>query len=104
MLIANKEELDLGTLKFGVPYSFKYVLTNNSEESITITKLILGCNSCTKAYCERSVVGPHESTDINVTFTPGSTGMNLKKISVQYTSGGKLMRGLELKFKAKINV
>lgn len=103
MLVANQQELDLGRLKFGQPYSFKYVLTNKSDSEVKITKLVVGCASCTKAYTETPIVRAGGSTEVNATFTPGSTGPANKNISVAYTTGGHPSAALILKFRAIVD-
>lgn len=75
---------DLGRIKFGKPYSFKYILKNNGNKELKITKLSVGCTSCTKASTTTDRLGPTEETTINVVFTPGTVGRNRKNINVAY--------------------
>ena len=103
MLVPDNKEMHLGNLKFGQPYNFKYSLKNTSAEEVKITKLIVGCSSCTTANTSNSIVAPGESTDINVTFTPGSTGATTKAVNVSYTVGGKPAPAFALKFKAVVD-
>jgi hypothetical protein len=96
MLVADNQEKDLGTLKFGKAHNFTYNLTNNSTSSVQITKLVKGCGSCTKASINHSSISPNSNAIINVEFTPGSTGINKKTIQVLYNDN----QNLTLSFKA----
>ena len=98
MLVAKKQEIDLGTLPFGKPHSFNFEVTNTGKEDITITKVVLGCSACTQADIENHFLKPKDSTNVKVIFTPGSTGINNKSISLGYGS-----TVLKLKFKAIVN-
>lgn len=98
MLVAKNQEIDLGNLRFGVPHKFDFELINKSVKEINITKIILGCHACTQAELLKNKIGPNEETTIKVIFTPGSTGVNNKSISVIYGT-----TVLKLKFKAIVN-
>lgn len=98
MLTAKEQEIDLGTLPFGKPKVFSYELTNKGNETVRITKISVGCHACTKAEMPKPIVEPGETVLLNVTFTPGSTGVNRKAVSLQY---GKTV--LKLKFKSIVN-
>lgn len=99
MLRADHTEISLGKLKFGQPHTFKYVLTNSSEKTVIITKLVAGCSACTKAYTSRSYLKPGDSSDINVIFTPGSIGRQSKSIDVVYDN----INTVKLKFTAEVD-
>lgn len=103
MLSVNQHDINLGTLKFGVPHHFKYVITNNYTKDVIINRLVLGCKSCTVATIEKNTIKPGESTNINVVFTPGSTGINSKKISVAHQVDGVFMPSFDVTFKAMVN-
>lgn len=91
MLTVDKQEIDLGNLKYGKGYNFKYNLYNNSSNIININKIVKGCGSCTKAFIDKNIIKPNESAVINVEFTPGSTGINRKTIQVLYNSSDNLI-------------
>jgi len=102
MLIANQQEIYLGDLKFGSPYSFKFIVKNASSQPIKINKLVVGCGSCTTAATTKSNLLPGETSNIDVTFTPGSTGAQSKNVSVDYSEGDAHMPALILKFRAQV--
>lgn len=99
MLTVNQTDIDLGQLRFGQPHKFKYIVTNNSTDSLIINKLVTGCSSCTKAYTSKTYLKTGESSDINVTFTPGTTGNQLKTLNVIYNN----INELALKFRAHVD-
>lgn len=99
MLKVKNQEIDLGNLRFGNPHNFFFEVSNDSKDTIYITKIILGCNACTRASMEKSSVAPGETVKLNVTFTPGSTGINNKSITIVYSGTSQI----KLKFKAFVN-
>lgn len=102
MLKANQQDVNLGNLKFGVPRNFKYILTNDYDTNLKINGLTLGCQSCTKAKVSKTELKPGESTEVDVIFTPGSTGINEKRVIVEYMTD-RVKPGLTLTFKAIVN-
>lgn len=101
MLTPDQQDKDLGTLKFGSPYIFTYNLTNASDKPANIVKLSVGCSSCTTVRIDKQTINPGERGVLTATFTPGSTGINLKNISLAYNINGIPMN-LVLKFKANV--
>lgn len=99
MLEPNQHVISLGDLKYGQPYSFKYSLKNTSENPVTVNKVMVGCGSCTNANLQKSVISPGEEADLNVIFTPGSTGLQQKAITIQYDD----IQSIMLKFTATVN-
>lgn len=93
MLVAKEPLKELGKVKFGKDTKFTFCLENDGHNTITINKLIVGCNSCTKAYVKKTSLQSGESTLIEVTFTPGSLGAQKKFITVRWneTNDLKLM-------------
>ena len=98
MLIATKNDLSLGELKFGKPHNFTYTIENQSDSDVTISKLQIGCTACTSATIDKYSLKPKEKAVVSVIFTPGSTGIQSKRITVKSSS-----KDLELKFKATVN-
>ena len=88
---------DLGTLKFGKPYNFNFIVKNDSRDSVELKKLSVGCTSCTKATCPVTTVGPTEEAIINVVFTPGTMGKQRKSVVVQYND-----TSLKMEFTANV--
>ncbi len=103
MLQPNQEQLDLGTLKFGVPHNFTYTLTNTSDKVVNIDKVHVGCASCTTVSLNKTKASPGEDILINGVFTPGSTGINMKNVSIDYIINDIPLH-LPLKFKANVIV
>lgn len=103
MLTAFKEEINLGNIRFGQPYDFVYEVENDSNEEIRVQKVVLSCGSCTKASINKQKIEPKGSAMVNATFTPGSTGVQSKKISVVYKDSQEQQKTLDLKFKATVS-
>lgn len=101
MLTPDQQDKNLGTLKFGKPHNFTYTLTNLGGNTANIVKLSMGCSSCTTAGINTNKVEPGQTATVSATFTPGSTGLNAKNISVAYNINGVPLN-LVLKFKANV--
>jgi hypothetical protein len=99
MLQPNQHLISLGDLKYGQPYSFKYSLKNASEQPITVNRVMVGCGSCTTANIHKLSISPGEETDLDVVFTPGSTGIQRKGITIQYNDTDSVV----LNFTASVN-
>ena len=84
MLVAVDTVKDLGKVKKGKAYPFQFTLKNNSETTITIDRISVGCGSCTKASTSKVSIGPGDTSKIDVIFTPGSTGTQQKFVNVQW--------------------
>lgn len=98
MLVAKDNPKNLGKVKFGKPHSFTFCLENNGNQTITVDKLVVGCNSCTKASLKKTIIRPSESVLLDVVFTPGSLGDQKKFITVKW---GGLVNDLKLAFTAQ---
>lgn len=96
MLIPDKQLIDLGRVKYGIPHTFNYTLTNSGSKDAVIKRLQVSCSSCTVASTKKRRVPPGESTEILVTFTPGTISKQLKHIDVLYDD-----TGLRLEFKGE---
>ena len=90
MLTTQEPTKNLGRLKYGKATGFLFNILNASQTDAEITKIVVGCGSCTKASTLKTKLGPNESTDINVVFTPGSTGAQKKHITVRYNADSVL--------------
>lgn len=103
MLKVNQQEIKLGTVKLKQDTKFKFVLTNTSEAPVAIAKIVLGCQACTRASVAKVLLASNESVDLNVVFTPNSTGLAAKEITVRaVTPEGKPLEPLSLKFTAQV--
>jgi len=99
MLTALEKDIDLGPLKYGEPFTFRYTLINRGDSSVFIKKLIKQCNSCTEAHTSTTQLDPYGRGLISVTFTPGHIGPTTKSISVMYNND----KELKLTFKANVH-
>lgn len=99
MLRAHEQDIDLGALKYGVPFTFRYTLYNTGPETVVITKLIKQCHSCTEAQTSTMQISPGDPGYISATFTPGHLGSTKKSISVLYNND----QVLKLTFKADVH-
>lgn len=102
MLTTTNNPMNLGPLQFGQPYNFKYTLFNEGEEVVTVTQIIVGCGSCTTASMNQSNIPPNGKADLFVIFTPGSTGIQSKGITVQYKTANGEGESLPLTFRASV--
>lgn len=99
MLTTNNKELQLGDIKFGIPYEFSYKLYNISEQDVIINNIVEGCKSCTKTTISKNIIPSGGYAYLNVVFTPGTLGKTMKGISIIYNSDIEL----KLTFRANIN-
>lgn len=90
MLISHEPTRDLGSLKFGKPNTFTFLVKNDGTDQLEITKLVVGCGSCTTATTHKTKLEPQEEIPINVTFTPGRTGKQTKHVTVRYNADSTL--------------
>lgn len=84
MLITKEPSRSLGKLKYGKPTNFLFQVQNQGTSPIKIDKLVVGCGSCTKAKIQKTLLQPEETVNVDVTFTPGSTGLQTKHITIRY--------------------
>lgn len=98
MLTVKTNPINLGDVKFGVKNTFVFNLKNTSNKTIIINKLLVGCTSCTKASTSLFILDPGTETNIDVEYTPGSTGRTSKYVYVTYDTD----KELKLEFKANV--
>ena len=87
MLQAVSNEFSLGSVPLNAVRNFKYTVINTSDKLITINKLTVSCGTCTKASMDTAQIPPNGKADVNVIYTPNSTGLNRKRISIDYNVG-----------------
>lgn len=63
------EKQELGTVIYGEVETTNFTLTNYTPLPLSITRVSTSCG-CTKASVQSNVVGPYESTVVNVSFDP----------------------------------
>ena len=61
--------LDLGTVIYGEVAQTEFILTNNTNQTVNLTRVSTSC-SCTQAKAEKLQLAPYESTKIKVSFDP----------------------------------
>lgn len=98
MLTTTNNPRDLGSISFGTPYNFTYILKNEGNESVEINSLVVDCGACTKAGMNKSILSSGDEGIVEVTFTPGSTGINRKAVRVYWTPSGGSQKELKLVF------
>jgi hypothetical protein len=98
MLTTSEPTKNLGKLKFGRPVPFNFQIKNETNRRVEITKIVVGCGSCTKAQIIKTKLEPEEESTISVVFTPGSTGQQKKHITVKYDADSVL----KLEFTAEV--
>lgn len=103
MLTVDESVKQLGVLQYGKTYNFTYLLTNDYERQVTIKKVIAGCHSCTTTSVDNKQLAPGEQTNLNVSFTPGALGANLKSLTVLFNTGSIQRPNLHLQFKSTVN-
>lgn len=91
MLTTKDSPIDLGDIPFGKPTNFSFTVKNEGRVPIEITKLWVGCASCTKATTHKAKLADGECTTINVVFTPGTIGKQQKNVQVQW-NGNQVLR------------
>ena len=100
MSLTTQEPIkSLGEIRFGKSTSFKYSVTNEGSNPLEITKIVVGCGSCTKASTTKTKLLPGETSEIDVQFTPGSIGSQKKYITVKYDD----IQVLSLQFTADVH-
>lgn len=82
---------NLGALKFGKPYKFNFIVKNEGGKGVNVTKLSVGCTSCTKAEMKNKYIGPAEEGIIDIEFTPGVLGKNRKSVTLVTDDGNLKM-------------
>ncbi len=100
MLNVDQPIINLGTLKLEEPHIFQYTVTNMSNKPVKIKGLSVGCGSCTVAYMSKHIINPNDSDIIHVTFTPNSTGLNHKNVTLSYFESEE--ESTKMSFKAEV--
>jgi hypothetical protein len=87
MLKIINNNIKLNGLTLGNKVQFSVELKNESLEEINIWQVKPGCGDCTSVILEKAILGVGETTFLNVTFTPKSTGSYPKIIKMIYKIG-----------------
>lgn len=87
-MILDRNEVNLGKMKFGETKSFNVVIKNNYPEKVKINTVTKSC-TCTTASLEGlSELFPNQQTLLAVSVTPGSTGAFSRQASVHFIREG----------------
>jgi hypothetical protein len=86
MLTLSEYQRDLGKIRIHQPKSFTINIINPTDHDIEITEIRRGCGKCTQARVDSTIVKANSFVPLHVTFTPDSTGINRKSISINKQS------------------
>lgn len=82
MLTLSENQRDLGKIRINQPKSFTVSIINPTDHDIQITEVRRGCGKCTQARIDTTTVMANSSIPLHITFTPDSTGINRKSITI----------------------
>lgn len=84
MLELSTNNFAFGQIRINNPVSVTVQLINNTDKDIEISSIKRGCGSCTQAFMENGVtkVKAHSKEPLKVVFTPNSTGINRKSVTI----------------------
>ena len=85
MLITK--EYNFGTLEFGKTYNKDFTLSNDTNQTITITKVINGGCTCVVSKVIKTIVRPGDTSSLSVSITPGSKGIFRRSPIITYKVG-----------------
>lgn len=74
MILNLPTTIDFGQMSFGNSYSRSYIINNTTDSILEIKDLGRSC-TCTEVSASKTLIKPKEQGIINVTVTPGSTGI-----------------------------
>lgn len=82
MLKFSENNKDLGKLRMGQPKAFTVQVVNPTANDLPITTIKRGCGKCTQARMEVDKVKAYSSAPLHIVFTPDSTGLNIKSVTI----------------------
>lgn len=82
----------LGEVKLNYPTVFNVIVTNRGSEDIKIYEIFAGCQSCTTVSITKPLVGANDNTNVNIVFTPKTTGVHDKTVTLKYKLGNEEAR------------
>lgn len=86
MLKLSENQRDLGRIRIHQPKSFTINIVNPTDHDIEVTDIRRGCGKCTQARIDTNVVKANSSIPLHITFTPDSTGINRKSVTINRQS------------------
>lgn len=81
MIKAEKDSVDLGTVKYGEKKNAVFKVTNRGDSPLIIRDVRTSCG-CTNASWDKHPVKPGKTTEISVVFEPNSLGKFIKSIDI----------------------
>lgn len=95
VVVWKAEVIDAGKVEQGVPKTFEFVMTNESDKEVVITSVKASCG-CTASDYTRGVIKPHENGVVKAVFNAAVKGPFTKTVTV-YTSLDEAPKVLTLK-------
>lgn len=95
------ENINLGTIQSNKKHNFVALIRNDKEFPITITKLKVGCSSCTEAKVRKNIIEVKEDVLMDVMYKPFSIGTHEKTITIFYTENNVQLQYVFI-FNAKV--
>jgi hypothetical protein len=83
----SEENFDFGCVPQNAKVSHVYWLKSEGTDTVKIANVVPGCG-CTKAPLEKNILGPGDSTRLEVTFdTRSYSGLVTKRPTIQFSDG-----------------
>lgn len=79
------DNIDLGTLQQNKKHKFSALVRNDKNFPIKVTRIKVGCSSCTEATIKKYDIQPNEDVLMDISYKPFSVGSHDKAITVYYT-------------------
>lgn len=84
LVVWKTDVIDAGKISQGVPKTFEFVLTNESDKDLVITNVKASCG-CTASEYTKEVIKPHKNGVVKAVFNASVKGVFNKTVTV-YTS------------------
>ena len=87
-LLWDKMEHQFGEIPQNIPATAEFLLTNNSDQPMIITKVKGSCG-CTATYHDKEPIAPGTQTTIKATYNAKKPGAFIKYVSVTTTANSE---------------
>lgn len=81
-VVWSKQQIEAGTVPFGIPATFDFEVKNVSEENLFLLKVTSTCH-CTTASFSQEPIAPGKSSIIKVTYDAARDGDFYRIVTVQ---------------------